>query len=435
MTRNIVIIGNGISGISAARTIREHSEHRITIVSSETPYFISRTALMYAYMGQIQYQDLKPYPDHEWDRMGISLRQDYATHVPGEVCVVQLASGENLKFDDLIIATGSRPNRFGWEGENAAGVQGLYSMQDLMSLEAASPSITRAVVVGGGLIGIELAEMLRSRNIPVTFLVREKSYMDYLLPAIESEMVTRHVDQFGIDFKYETELRRIETDDAGRVRAVTTSDGEHIEADFVGLTAGVHPNVDFARSSDVETARGILIDKRFQTSRPHVWAIGDCAEFRDPLPDGRTIEQLWYSGRRHGQALGRILGRGEDGSGTAYDPGIFFNSAKFFEMEYQTYGRIDANPTQEFRTLAIRSVSRGKLLRIQYDAATKAVVGFNCLGVRFRQDVCENWIRGGALIENVQKNLHRANFDPEFSFRMERTARLVNADHETLIEA
>jgi len=428
---NIVIIGNGISGISAARTVRELSDKNVTVVSAETPYFISRTALMYAYMGQIRYEDLKPYPDHEWDRIGIQLRQDFATGIKSGENILELASGESLRFDELVIATGSRPNRFGWPGENARGVQGLYSMQDLAELEAATTAIRRAVIVGGGLIGIELAEMLRSRGIPVTFLIREKSYMDYLLPADESEMVTRHVDKFGIDFRYDTELDRIEVNGNGNVCAVTTKGGDRVECDFVGLTAGVHPNIDFARSSGVETARGVLVDEQFRTSRAHVWAIGDCAEFRIPLQNGQRVEQLWYSGRRQGNTLGRIL----SGNNITYTPGIFFNSAKFFDLEYQTYGRTDAHPTEAFGSLMIRNTSRDKLLRIQYETSTRAVVGFNCLGVRFRHDVCEDWIQRGVSIENVLQDLRKANFDPEFSFRLERRATSINSDNQTVVDS
>jgi NADH oxidase (H2O2-forming) len=377
---------------------------------------------MYAYMGHIKYEDLKPYPDDYWTRMGISLRQDHAEGISefgDSGNVVRLASGEVLAFDKLIIATGSRPNRFDWPGEHLRGVQGLYSIQDLEGLEASTPGIQNAVIVGGGLIGIEMAEMLRSRHINVTFLVREKSYMDYLLPEDESRMVGRHIGQFGIDIQYGTELVSINVGLGGSVESVTTSNGDEIDADFVGLTAGVHPNTSFAEVCGIETGRGVLVDQSFQTSRQGVYAIGDCAEFRESLPDGRSIEQLWYSGRRHGQALGRFLS-GQDGQ---YQPGVFFNSAKFFELEYQTYGRIDAEPGPEYASVVWTSEAPERLLRIQYDAQTKAVVGLNVLGMRLRHEVCELWISEEADLNQVIDQIKEAGFDPEFAsrLRIERT--------------
>jgi NADPH-dependent 2,4-dienoyl-CoA reductase/sulfur reductase-like enzyme len=415
VTRHILIIGNGISGITAARTIRASSDHAVTVVSSESPYFISRTALMYAYMGQIRYSDLKPYPDHDWARVGIELRHDYATRIRHDEHIVELASGESLPFDDLVIATGSRPNRFGWPGENAPGVQGLYSMQDLQVLESESASMKSAVIVGGGLIGIELSEMLRSRGIPVTFLVRERSYMNYLLPADASEMVTRHIGRYGIDFRFGTQLESIETNSAGRACAVRTSHGDVIESDFVGLTAGVRPNVDLAASSDVETAAGVLIDRRFRTSRENVYAIGDCAEFRRPLPSGGIIEQLWYSGRRHGQVLGRNLA-GED---IDYTPGIFFNSAKFFDLEYQQYGRVDAVIDTEFDSITLGDLPNQQLIRIQFEAFSSVVVGLMSLGVRLKHQVCDEWISSGTVVDIVLRDFRNAIFDPEFSRRVD----------------
>ena len=91
-----------------------------------------------------------------------------------------------MSFDKLVIATGSKPNKFGWPGQDLNRVQGMYSYQDLEGMEAASKDLKQAVIVGGGLIGIEMAEMFHSRHIPVTFLVREKSYWDNVLPAEES---------------------------------------------------------------------------------------------------------------------------------------------------------------------------------------------------------------------------------------------------------
>ena len=261
---------------------------------------------------------------------------------------------------------------------------------------------------------LELAEMLRSRNIQVTFLVREKSYMDYLFPEEESAMIGQHIGQFGVKFLYGTELTSINTDDSGHVSSVITSKGEQIEADFVGLTAGVHPNTAFAIACGIEIGRGVLVDRAFQTSRPGVFAIGDCAEFRTPLSDGRTIEQLWYSGRRQGQALGRLL----SGQSVQYKQGVFFNSAKFFELEYQTYGRVDAMPPQGFTSeLAVRE-SRQQLIRVQYEQSTGTVVGLNVLGMRLRHEVCDRWISEKVTVAQVVGELKDAGFDPEFFSRL-----------------
>ena len=160
----IVIIGNGISGITAARHIRKRSDAEITVIGKESEHFFSRTALMYVYMGHMRYQDIKPYEDHFWEKNRIGLKHGTVTRVDTERKIVELTDGGTLTYDSLIIATGSESNRFGWPGQDLPGVQGLYSLQDLESMEENTKGIQRAVIAGGGLIGVEMAEMLRTRR-------------------------------------------------------------------------------------------------------------------------------------------------------------------------------------------------------------------------------------------------------------------------------
>ena len=193
---HIIIIGNGIAGVTAARHIRKLSDKRITIISAETDYFFSRTALMYVYMGHMKFEHIKPYEDGFWDKNRIELIRGYVTHVDPSKKMLTVGNSREFLYDKLIIATGSKPNKFGWPGQDLHGVQGLYSKQDLDLLEINAPNnqvCKRAVIVGGGLIGIELAEMLSTRNIPVTFLVREKSFWDGVLPEGESQMINEHI--------------------------------------------------------------------------------------------------------------------------------------------------------------------------------------------------------------------------------------------------
>lgn len=409
---HIAIIGNGICGVTAARYLRKlDADCQITLISAETEYFFSRTALMYIYMGHMRFVDTQPYEPFFWEKNRIELRRQYVERVEPEAHLLHFGDGSTLAYDKLLIACGSAPNKFGWPGQDLEGVGGMVSYQDLEYMEAYSKGLKRAVVVGGGLIGIEMAEMFHSRHIPVTFLVREKSYWNMVLPPEESAMVSRHIRAHGIDLRLGEELAEIVDDGHGRAGAVITKSGERIDCGFVGLTAGVHPNVDFLRDSGIEIEKGILVDGHLRTNQEDIYAGGDCAQLRNPQPGRRPIEAVWYTGRMMGEvAAHNILGRA-----VAYDPGLWFNSAKFMDIEYQVYGDVPAKEMPEdLDSLYWENEAGDKSVRIYYEKPAGRVTGFNLMGVRYRQEVCHQWIAEQTGIEDVLRNLGLANFDPEF---------------------
>jgi NAD(P)H-nitrite reductase large subunit len=407
---HIVIIGNGISGVTAARQIRKLSDHQLTLISSETDHFFSRTALMYVYMGHMRYEDIKPYEDWFWDKNRIELLNAHIDTIDFDNKLLKASSGEEIQYDKLILALGSSPNKFGWPGQDLKGVRGLYSYQDLAYMEQHSEGLKRAVIVGGGLIGIEMAEMFHSRHIPVTFLVREASYWNAVLPKEESEMVSRHILENDIDLRLSTELKEIVDDGKGRACAVITSTGERIDCGYVGLTAGVHPNIGFLKDTALETQKGILVDNHLQTNIPDVYAIGDCAQLQKPQPGRRPIEAVWYTGRMMGETVAYNI----CGQAKIYDPGIWFNSAKFIDIEYQVYGDILSKAPDNHTSVYWEHKDGRKSIRIVYDNTNGQVVGFNLMGIRYRHEVCEKWLAEKTHIEQVLQNLGLANFDPEF---------------------
>ena len=413
--KHIVIIGNGISGITAARHIRKQSEHRITVVSAETDYFFSRTALMYIFMGHLRYEHTKPFEDSFWTKNRIELRRTRIEAIEVSSKKLRCEDGSTIAYDVLVIATGSTPNRFGWPGQDLPGVQGFYSLQDLETLESQMSRTKQAVLVGGGLIGVEMAEMLHSRGVSVTFLIREATFWNMVLPVEEGQLVQQHMIQHGIILRLNAELKEILPDGHGQVRGISTTNGDDIPCQFVGLTVGVSPNIGLVKNSPIEVGRGVLVNSFFETNIPEVYAIGDCAEFREPAMDilggqRKKIEQIWYTGRMHGETLAQTI----CGKRTAYRPGVFFNSAKFFDLEYQTYGTVNAHLAEGEGTFYWQAPSGRHCLRINFLEGTAQVIGLHALGIRLRHDVCERWIREKKMLTFVLEHLPEANFDPEF---------------------
>ena len=420
---HIVIIGNGISGVTAARHIRKNSdlsdrqtEKKITIVSAETDYFFSRTALMYVYMGHMKFEHTQPYENWFWKKNGIDLVKGYVNSVDHEIKKLVLSDGKKIGYDKLVLATGSKPNKFGWPGQDLDGVQGLVSKQDLDMLEKNAPNKNQckhAVVVGGGLIGIELCEMLRSREIPVTFLVREDSFWNGVLAKGESQMINEHIREHHIDLRLGMNLGEILGDENGRARAVVIKEtGEEIECNLVGLTAGVSPNIDFLKDSGIELGRGIKVNRFLETNIPDVYAIGDCAEQHEAIGNRRPIEAVWYTGRMMGETVAQTI----CGNRRQYDPGHWFNSAKFLDIEYQTYGWVFSERGMKANEQHFhwRHPREYICITVAFDKGNRKFLGINTFGIRMRHEIFDRWLTEERSVDYIMEYLKDANFDPEF---------------------
>ena len=413
---HIVIIGNGISGTTCARHIRKNADARITVISAESDYFFSRTALMYVYMGHMKWEHLKPYEDWFWEKNRIELKKAWVDKIDFDNKKLHFSSEETMDYDKLVLATGSVFNKFGWEGQDLKGVQGLVTKQDLELLKENTRDCKKAVIIGGGLIGVELAEMLKTRNIEVTFLIREKAFWQNVLPMQDAEMISAHVRSHGVDLRHETQLGKIVGDENGHVKAVITGSGEEIGCQLVGLCAGVSPNIDFLRDSTLEIERGILVDEFLQTNISDVYAIGDCVQLREAKPNRNAIEAVWYTGRMMGETLAQTL----TGNPSKYNPGNWFNSAKFFDIEYQTYGKVSANPPGGEVHFHWQHKDSTKAITIAFDASNNTFLGINTFGIRMRHEVFDRWLNEKKSIHYVLQNLKEANFDPEFYDRYEK---------------
>ena len=413
---HIVIIGNGISGVTAARHIRKNSDKKITLVSAENKYFFSRTALMYVYMGHLTFKHTQPYENWFWDKNSIDLKEGFVNKIHTETKTLEFKDSSSLSYDKLIIATGSKPNKFGWPGQDLGGVMGMYHKQDLENLEKHAPNrevCKRAVIVGGGLIGIELAEMLRSRKIPVTFLVREASFWNGVLPAQESKMINNHIKEHHIDLRLNTNLKEIKADENGNVKSIIIEEtGEEIFCNVVGLTAGVTPNINFIKDSGILLGRGVKVNRYLETNIADIYAIGDCAEQHEAIGQRRNIEAVWYTGRMMGETLAQTI----CGNKTEYKPGHWFNSAKFLDIEYQTYGWVFSERSKKENEAYFQwqHPNDFKCITISYDKNTRKFLGINTFGIRMRHEIFDTWLTENKSIEFVLEYLTDANFDPEF---------------------
>lgn len=409
MPEHIVIVGNGVAGATAALKARERSDAEITLVSGESPYFFSRTALMYVLMGQMERRDLEPFERASWSAKGIRRVQLRATGLDAKARTLGLSDGSSLTWDKLLLATGSLPREMPLgSASKVDGVVNLVSMQDLDACERWIPSTRQAVVIGGGLIGVELVECLLHHGVRTTFLVREPWYWPAALCEEEGEMIAASMRHHGVDLRLGVEAASLEVDDAGRVRAVKLSDGSALDAQLVGGCIGVVPAVGWLRevATPPTIGRGVVVDEELRTSLPGVWCAGDCAEV--PLGGGETrVEQIWYSAKRQGALAGANM----TGRASPYRPPTYFNSAKLFDVEYTTVGELREVP-EGAESVYRRHPTKAMSQRIVHHQGR--VLGFNMLGSRWDHAVLSQWVDEARSLSWVTRRLAEAQFDVEF---------------------
>ncbi len=405
--QKFLIIGNGVTGVTAAMTIRARApQAEITIISGESPYFFSRTAMMYALMGHMELPQLEPYERSVWKQKKIHLVHDWVTDIDATRGLVSTSSSRSFAFDRLLLATGSCPRQPDWPGlaEARSGVVNFVSKQDLEKCEQLIPSARNATVVGGGLIGVELVECLVHHKVPVRFLVREPHFFHAALGKGEAAIVEAHLRHHGIDLRTNETVARVGLGQNAQVAEIETSTGQNHPCDLLGVTIGVEPAVSWLRtvSTPPKIGRGIRVDDSFQTSIPSIYAAGDCAE----IGSSGFVEQLWYSAKRQGELVARSM----TGDKVSYARPVFFNSSKFFDLEFTTVGlpHPGAGDREYFSSIPGRPVS---VRLIEHNGA---FAGISLLGSRWRHELFERWIAEAQPVSFVIENLEKAQFDVEF---------------------
>lgn len=418
--QEVCIIGNGVAGSTLALNLSASKKFKVHLISEEADFFFSRTALMYVYMGHLTLKQTEPYERGLWNDSAINRIRGRVTALNRSAKQLKIDEHSRgarlLNYDMLVIATGSKPRLLDWPNSHLSGISGLYHLTDLEKIESYTQNhrhCKNALVVGGGLIGVELAEMLHSRKIDVKILIREPLFWSSVLPDTDALLVQKHLESRGVEIVSNTEIKGFLTHDKTRVSGVELSGNCHLEAQFVGVSIGVEPNISFLKESGLETNQGILVNEHLQTSDKSIFAIGDCAELKQSDPKRRALEAVWYVARKMADALSEHLINGP----FTYVQGHWFNSAKFFDLEYQTYGQVSnsskrKNSEQHFHWHNPRMT---KGLTLVFEAHSRIFLGVNAFGIRLKQSAFEHWLDQSASIDTVIKELETAHFDTEFS--------------------
>ena len=265
------------------------------------------------------------------------------------------------------------------------------------------------MVIGGGLIGIEVVEAMIAAGLRPAFVIREEHFWPLALDRREAEWIAARLREHGADVQLGENVVALEGDHV--ITSVHTDRGE-LSCDLCVVAIGVVPTTGWLRESGIELDEhgGVVVDAGLATSAPDVFAAGDCASV--PQADGtRRPEPLWYSAR----AQGRVAGAAVCGDRVRYDRGVPYNSAKLMDVEYTTVGRVSAASEGDFyfeERGAVRSTTR---IALTQDGC---VDGLNLLGRRWDHSVLMRWIEERRPLAYVLAHLDEAAFDTELVPRL-----------------
>jgi nitrite reductase (NADH) large subunit len=277
----LVIVGNGMA---AARLVDEltrsaQGRYAIAVIGEEPRLAYNRVLLSSVLAQEVSRAEIELHPAGWWRDHGVTLLYGQtATAIDPPIRRVRLASGATLPFTKLVLATGSRPIRLSISGMDLPGVMTFRDLGDVAAIEAAVTKRNKAVVIGGGLLGLEAAYGLAKAGLQVSVVHLMDRLMERQLDASASAMLKRTVEARGIAVHLNAETTGILG--SHRAEAVALKEGRRIEADLVVVAAGIRPNIDLAHTADLVVDRGIVVDDHLQASKAGIYAIGECAEHR-----------------------------------------------------------------------------------------------------------------------------------------------------------
>jgi nitrite reductase (NADH) large subunit len=281
MGEPLVVIGNGMAAMRLVEELTQRAlgRYAIAVVGDEPRLAYNRVLLSSVLAHEISRSDIELRSAQWWRDRGVTLLYGRtATAIDTEIRRVRLADGATLPYARLVLATGSRPIRPLISGMELPGVMTFRDLSDVATIEAAARRGPRVVVIGGGLLGLEAAYGLAKAGSQVTVVHLMDRLMERQLDAPAASMLKSAVEVRGITVHLNAETVGI--GGKRRVGSVALKDGRQFEADLVVVAAGIRPNVELAHGADLGVDRGILVDDHLQTSRPGVYAIGECAQHR-----------------------------------------------------------------------------------------------------------------------------------------------------------
>ncbi|MCR6097941.1 NAD(P)/FAD-dependent oxidoreductase [Salipaludibacillus agaradhaerens] len=365
--RKLVLVGNGMAGVRCLEEILKEDPDRfeITVFGKEPYPNYNRIMLSSVLQGDTSIEDIVINSYDWYEKHNIQLfTGESVEQIDTLAKTVHTDQGRDVAYDDLILATGSNPFMLPLPGSDKEGVIAFRDIKDCQAMIDASQKYKKAVVIGGGLLGLEAARGLLNLGMDVDVVHIMDHLMERQLDASASAMLKKELESQGMNFLMNHHTEAILGSD--RVKKVSFKDGRTVKADLVVMAVGIKPNIAVAEASGIQTNRGVVVDDYMQTSAPNVYAVGECAEHREMVYG--LVAPLYEQGK----ALAKKICQKDVGQG--YQGSILSTKLKVSGVDVFSAGEFGDDPAA--RAIRIQDEFEGiyKKVIIRQDKIVGAVL-------------------------------------------------------------
>jgi len=309
MSTSHVIVGDGIAGSSAAETIREQDpDADVTVITDEGETLYNRILIKEFAKGKLPEAPISIHEPDWYEERDIDLHLNtYVSEVDPDAHEIHTHEGETHEYDKLLVATGGTPAQLPVENSDADGIHHFWTFQDAREIREHAEAAEKGIIVGAGLLGIDLAAVCAAQDIDANYLMRGNRWWRYALSLDGAEIIHDALEEHGVTPVFDSGVDHFETDDDGHVEAAIDPDGNRYEGEFCGIAIGLDFNTEWLHGSGVETDDGVVVDEYMQTNVEDIYAAGDITQFHDTILGERAQNGAWGSAKNQGATAAKNM--------------------------------------------------------------------------------------------------------------------------------
>lgn len=338
-----VIIGNGIASIGAIEGIRKvDTENEILVIGAEDAPAYGRPLISYLLAGKITPDRLALRPQEFYEKTMVSTKLGTTvTGIDTKAKTVTTDKGETIEYENLLIATGGIPFTPPIPGADGTDVYNFTNLEHAQTLISKAKDIKRAVVIGGGLIGLKAGESLFDRGVDVTILELSDRILSLAFDENAASLASARLEEVGLHVRCGVSAKEIQRDKEGSLKGVHLTDGDFLQCDVVVIAIGVVPNYFLAKENGIAVDRGIKVDDHMRTSAEGVFAAGDVAQAKDLLFGDDRVIPIWTNAYNQGYCAGKNM----TGTDITFSGSLSMNSISFYGLPTISVGTV--NPPED----------------------------------------------------------------------------------------